>query len=456
MFISNKHQKIMEKVVKKVKPTKAEKERQRQLVEKIMKKLDEITPDDVSIELAGSTAKGTNLSGDMDFDIFMLFSKNYSVKDLMSLGIKYAKEFSKGNKYEIAYAQHPYLKTWVDGIEIDIVPSYKISDVSEMMTAVDRSPLHTKYINKNINEKQKDDVRLLKRFLKTQGIYGAEGRIQGFSGYLCELLIVKYGGFMELLDAATQWKDIPFLTLRDEKINENEAKKKYPDAAIIVIDPVDPERNVAASVSKTSLTVFIHTAKMFLNKPNIRAFFPVQEKINSGWINRQIKRRDSLIIGLEFDRPKGVVDDVLWPQLYKLAGKVQERMHQHKFEVFDIDVYADKKCLLLCELSIYSLPRIKKIQGPPLTQNNDVERFIRQHKVTEPIWFEHDKILAVGNRRYTHAIQIIEEMISKPKNNGVPPDICKVIKTSKILNIKTVKKKYIRFLFEYLKIRNVP
>ena len=455
MFISDKHEKVMQAAIKRIKPTEKEKAKQKQLAEKLIRRLDKITPSDISIELAGSTAKGTNLSGDMDFDIFMLFSKKYSVKELMSLGIKYAKRFSKGNKSEIAYAQHPYLRAWIEGIEIDIVPSYRISDVSEMLTAVDRSPLHTKYVNSKMNEKQKDDVRLLKRFLKTQGIYGAEGRIQGFSGYLCELLVLKYGSFMGLLDAATQWKGVPAIMLA-EKLNENEVRKKYPDAAMVVIDPVDPERNVAASVSKTSLTVLMHAAKMFLNKPGIRAFLPVQEKIDGKWIDRQVRCRDSLILGIEFERPKNIVDDILWPQLYKFAGKVADRMKENKFEVFDIDVYADGKCLLLCELSIYSLPKIRKIAGPPLTQKDDVERFIREHSVTEPIWFENERILAVGNRRYVHATQIIEEIIKKPKNNGVPPDILRVIKTSKILNIKDVKKKYTRFLFEYLKTRNVP
>ena len=455
MFISDKHEKIMQSTIKKIKPSEKEKAKQRQLADKLIKRLDKLTPADISIELAGSTAKGTNLSGDMDFDIFMLFSKKYSVNELMSLGIKYAKKFSKGNKSEIAYAQHPYLRAWIEGIEIDIVPSYKINDVSEMLTAVDRSPLHTRYINSKMDAKQKDDVRLLKRFLKTQGIYGAEGRIQGFSGYLCELLILKYGSLMELLDAATQWKGVPVITLA-EKLNENEVKKKYSDAAMIVIDPVDPERNVAASVSKTSLTVLMHTARMFLNKPSIRAFLPVQEKLDRRWIGKQVRCRDSLIFGIEFERPKNIVDDILWPQLYKFAGKVADRMKENKFEVFDIDVYADGKCLLLCELSIYSLPKIRKIIGPPLAQKDYVERFIREHSVTEPIWFENERILAVGNRRYTHATQIIEEIIKKPRNNGVPPDILKVIKTSKILNIRDVEKKYTRFLFEYLKTRNVP
>jgi tRNA nucleotidyltransferase (CCA-adding enzyme) len=457
MFISEKHEKIFQRVLKEIKPTEEERRKQLEVAEKIVKRLDELTPKDVKIELTGSTAKGTNLRGDMDFDVFMLFSKDYSLKDVLSLGLKYAKKFCGKNKYEIAYAQHPYLRTWVDGVEVDIVPSYKIDDISEMTTAVDRTPLHTKYVNRKITDKQRDEVRLLKKFLKTQKIYGAEGRIRGFSGYLCELLILKYGGILELFDAATRWRDQQVIIL-DEEPSESkvkELKNKFKDAALIVIDPVDPERNVAASVSKTSLSVFIYSAEMFLNKPSISAFLPSQEKINKKWIEKQLKLRDSLIIGLEFKRPD-VVEDILWPQLYRFAEKIKSKMEENDFKVFDIDIYANGKCMLLCEFSVYSLPRILKIYGPPLSQKENVQRFIRQHNVTEPIWFENERILAVGERKYTHVNEIIKEILKKPKENGVPPDVLKVIKTAKIINADKIKRNYTQFLFEYLKKRNVP
>lgn len=457
MFITEKHEKIFKRVLKEIKPTEEERKKQLEVAEKIVKRLDELTPKDVEIELTGSTAKGTNLRGDMDFDVFMLFSKNYLLKDVLSLGLKYAKKFCGKNKYEIAYAQHPYLRTWVDGVEVDIVPSYKIEDISEMTTAVDRTPLHTKYVNEKITDRQRDEVRLLKKFLKTQKIYGAEGKVKGFSGYLCELLILKYGGILELFDAAIRWRDKEVILLDEEPSESkiNELRSKFKDAALIVIDPVDPERNVAASVSKTSLSVFMYSADIFLNKPSIKAFLPSQEKVDKKWIEKQLRVRDSLIIGLEFNKPQ-VVDDILWPQLYKFIEKIKSKIEDNNFEVFDIDAYADRKCLLLCEFSVYSLPTILKIRGPPLSQKENVHRFIRQHNVTEPIWFENERILAVGRRKYTHVNEVIKDILKKPRENGVPPDILKVIKTAKLISSDKIKKDYSQFLFEYLKKRNIP
>jgi hypothetical protein len=52
--------------------------------------------------------------------------------------------------------------------------------------------------------------------------------------------------------------------------------------------------------------------------------------------------------------------------------------------------------------------------------------------------------------------EIIKEILKKPKENGVPPDVLKVIKTAKIINVDKIKHDYAQFLFEYLKKRNIP
>jgi len=454
MITGRNYQKVFDAVLKEVNPSASEAGKEKAFINRIMGKLDKITPKDVRIELAGSTAKGTNLKGDRDFDIFMLFSKDYSVKELMTLGVKYGKEFAKGHRYEIAYAEHPYVRTWVEGSEIDIVPSYKIEDISERLTSVDRSPLHTRYVNSRMTGQQKDDVRLLKRFLKAMGVYGAEGRIRGFSGYMCELLIIRHGSFTELLDEATKWRGVPVFNLTGPE--SRETADKFKDSAMVFIDPVDPDRNVAAAVSKTSLSMLIHSARMFLGKPSIKAFFPAPAKVDSKWMARQLKLRDSMIFAVEFDRPKGLVEDILWPQLYKFAGKTTERLKENNFEVFDSDICANGKCMVMFELSVHHLPEMKKVMGPPLWRDEDVESFIREHKVTEPIWFERDRILAVGKRKFTQADKVVKDILAKPAAYGVPPDVKKVIKTSKMLTVSEIAKKYPEFLFAYLKKRNVP
>ncbi|MEM2974791.1 MAG: CCA tRNA nucleotidyltransferase, partial [Candidatus Micrarchaeia archaeon] len=409
---------------------------------------------EIEIVLAGSTSRGTNLKGDRDFDVFMLFPKSYSEKELAALGLKWAKKVVKGKKWELAYAQHPYLRAWVDGREIDIVPSYKISKISEKATAVDRTPLHAAYILSHITEEQKDDVRLLKQFLKGAGIYGAEGKIQGFSGYLCELLILAYGSFIRFVQEIACLKEIPIFDPEGKRPREL-LIKLFPEAAMIYIDPVDSNRNVAAAVSKTSLSLLIYTSRKFLKQPSEKFFFPTSEKFDRKWMEKQLKGRDSEIITIEFECPK-VVEDIRWPQLYKFAHKISERAKDNKFSIFDSDVSEKgEKCIILFEFEVYRLPRIKKIVGPPLWYETDVEEFMRKHKVTEPIWFENDRILALDKRKFTRAWDLLKDIIKNPKSYGVPPDILTNMRSARLLDIKDIKKKYPEFLFAYLKKRNI-
>jgi len=451
---TGKYDKILAAVLKRIKPSPQEMKDDQEFISSFVKKLDAMTPKDVQIILAGSTSRGTNLRGDRDFDVFMLFPKTYSTKELMKYGLEWGKKIAKGSKWELAYAQHPYVRAWIEGHEMDIVPSYKISEISEKETAVDRTPLHAQYILSHIREEQKDDVRLLKKFLKGIGIYGAEGKIQGFSGYQCELLILAYGSFINFVKEIAILKEIPIFDPEFKKSREN-LIKMFPEAAMIYIDPVDSNRNVAAAVSKTSLSLLIYTARKFLKQPSEKFFFPSDEKLDKGWMEKQLKGRDSQIFAIEFNTPNSV-EDIRWPQYYKFAHKLADRAKDNNFSVFDTDVTEKKgKCIVVFEFEIYQLPRIKKVSGPPLWYEEDVEEFMKSHKVTEPIWFEHDKILALDKRKFVNAEGFLQDVVKKPAPYGVPPDILKNMKSAKLLDIKIVKKKYPEFLFAYLKKRNI-
>ena len=99
------------------------------------------------------------------------------------------------DSYEIRYAEHPYVHGIVKGVEVDVVPCYRLKDASRIKSAVDRTPFHHEWLKDRIKGKE-NEVRLLKGFLKANGLYGAEYKVRGFSGYLCELLIMFYGSFV--------------------------------------------------------------------------------------------------------------------------------------------------------------------------------------------------------------------------------------------------------------------
>ena len=88
-----------------------------------------------------------------------------------------------------------------NGYDIDLVPCYPYTQGAGLQSAVDRTPAHNEYVISSIDGRE-DEVLLLKQFLLARGIYGSELRTQGFSGYLCEILILKFGSFRGVLGTA--------------------------------------------------------------------------------------------------------------------------------------------------------------------------------------------------------------------------------------------------------------
>ena len=247
---------ILNEVLEKIRPDKKEIEK----IANISKKLkDKAVRENVEPLIVGSVAKETNLKG-ADIDLFIKFNKNI---DLKQKGLEIARKILPDGKE--LYAQHPYLRGEIEGIGLDVVPCYIINDSSNSISAVDRTPFHTKWVNDNIQGKE-DEVRLAKQFLKGAGAYGANAAVGGFSGYLVEILIIKYGNFKNLIEEISQWKP-PVIIQKVEGV---------PEAAMMLQDPVDEKRNVSAGVTLKGIGAAILASKAFLNKPTIEFFFPIR------------------------------------------------------------------------------------------------------------------------------------------------------------------------------------
>jgi len=391
-------------------------------------------PADVEVGVMGSVAKGTALSKNRDLDVFLLFPDKYSPQQVKTDGIKWAKKAMRGYRCELNYAQHPYLKVQMPGVKVDIVPSFKIKNHEKLKTAVDRSQLHTVWVKEKIDDKMRDDVRLLKQFLKTLGVYGAQSRIEGFSGYLCELLIIRYGSFENLLKEASVWGR-PVIDI--EKFHPHEqTQKMFEKAPMIVIDPVDKHRNVAAVVSATSLSRFVLAARGFISNPSRRFFFSKKESPKRGQILSAIKRRDTHMLILQFPPPK-LVEDVLWPQLKKSAHAIIAKLTRDEFRVFGHYFYADDShAFILLELMDWRLPALKRVLGPDISRSAHVGAFMKMHKNAENLHAEHERIVALERRKNVYPKDSVNEAIAKPKESGIPPDFAKALGKSRYRDSK--------------------
>ncbi len=322
---------LINQVLEKIRPESKEIEKITKISENL---LDKAKESKVEPLIVGSVAKGTNLK-DADIDLFIKFDSEINLKEQ---GLEIARKLLPDGKE--LYAQHPYLRGEIEGIGVDVVPCYSINDSSKSISAVDRTPFHTKWVNENINGKE-DEVRLTKQFLKGAGAYGANAAIGGFSGYLVEILVIKHGNFLNLVEEISKWKPPVMI----EKV------KNAPASAIMLRDPVDEKRNVAAGVTLRGLGAAVLASKAFLNNPAIEFFFP------------KTKTRESKGFVTTVTLPhSGGSDETVLPWLQKQGRKIYNAISN--FEPIAWNANLGNKCFLVFETAIVELPDIVPHKGP--------------------------------------------------------------------------------------------
>ncbi len=425
---------LEERVLERIRPKPGERDLLLKAYERIKSVIDEILREhgvDAEVTLQGSVAHDTWLSGERDLDVFVLFPREWSVEELRSKGFKILLEAAKLiGKYSLRYAEHPYVKVELDGVEADLVPAFRVEGPGDIRTAVDRTPLHTKFINDHLGEELRDHVRLLKRFLKGLGIYGAEVRVKGFSGYLSELLIINYGGFRELLEEASRWK----APVRVETINDPDVfrllSRKYPDSVMYVPDPVDPGRNVAAAVSLYSLVSFVVASKCYLVKPCMEYYFPRIRSIDLDF--SFIDNRCMVLIVFRNNTFRELSPDVIWGELGRVADRAVKLVQRFGFNVMDWSTWTDEMGLAVIgiEADMCSKEYPKLYTGPPYHAGRRVIDFISKHVLKGSIgpWIRRDgTLVALGARKYSSISELLHdrawEYLVAPHFRGSTPEI---------------------------------
>ncbi|MCE5296567.1 MAG: CCA tRNA nucleotidyltransferase, partial [Euryarchaeota archaeon] len=304
------------------------------------------------------------------------------------------------------YAEHPYSHGMFDGYEVDIVPCYKIDDTSKMMSAVDRTPFHTEYVIKNLKESQKDDVRILKQFMKGICAYGAEAKVEGFSGYLVELLIMKYGTFTDTITAASSWRNGTKLDL------DGRGDGKF-ETPLAFIDPVDRSRNVASALSMEKFSLFVHACNEYLKNPRRTFFFPgKRETLSADTIRKRLAELGHGALVATCPRPD-LVDDNLYPQAKKTLDGLTVQLRNEGFAVTDSAVYVGKSSVQLAYLiESMTLSDSKKRIGPPITMKNSEEFLARWRGVAVlGPYIEGGRWVAMVKRETTCAVEALKKSI---------------------------------------------
>lgn len=385
-------------MLERVKPSAAERKRLQDVSASLLCRIENLAHErglEIRAMLVGSAARGTWLAGDHDLDIFLGLDEDADLDAALEL----ARSVSSDRREK--YAEHPYVQARIDGFDVDLVPCYLVDDASHLRSAVDRTPFHNRYVGKRIPGRE-DEVLLLKQFLKGTGVYGSELRVGGFSGYLAELLVLCYGSFAAVIQAASLWR--PGLKLDLEGQGRVEQ-----DDPLVVVDPVDPGRNVAAALTLDKMLQFAAAARSFMARPDLDFFFAAPlAPLSDREIGARIEERKTLPLLIEFAAPD-VVEDVLYPQLRKAEISIRSLLERKGFSILRSDVctYGDRAALLL-EMEVWQLSRACRREGPPVWQADHVYRFLAAHpQILSGPYIKEGRVVVEEERRYASAADLL-------------------------------------------------
>ena len=315
---------------------------------------------EVEARFAGSFSKGTFLS-DPDLDLFLMFPDTVSEQEMRLIGLQAGEDILHGIRM---FSDHPYTRGNFEGLDVDMVPCFHIDSTAHLKSAVDRTPFHTDFINSHIDDEGRNQIRLLKKFMKGIGTYGAEQDSRGFSGYLCELLVIRFGSFRGVLEAASHWRAGTVIAV----------KGSGPEiiAPIVVYDPVDPKRNVASAVHLDTLSMFVFAARSYLAEPRMEFFFPNQRTpMSADELRETIEIHGSRLVTTIFDRPSAIEDN-LHSQLWKTQTAFVKKLNDFGFGMLRaVHRMDDDKMTVVFEIERDVLPKTFRHEGPPVWVNSD-------------------------------------------------------------------------------------
>jgi len=455
---------IRAEVLKRVNPSESERKKVQDLAKMLTSEVEKEAKErklEADVRVEGSVAKNTWLRDCPEIDVFIQVPKTVPREAFKTVCLEIAKKATEGYEQIERFAEHPYLEAIMNNVWVNIVPCYRVKQ-GKWISATDRTPFHTDYVKQYLDEKLGEETRLLKRFMKGIGVYGAEIKVGGFSGYLCELFVLHYGSFDEVLRAAGNWKEPIIIDHKGHYKNREDIKTVF-DEPIVMVDPVDKERNVAAAVRNDRLDEFIAASREFMKSPNIDYFYPSETMaLEKTELVDKIKERASAIIFIKFGG--SAVPDILWGQLYRSQKALRNLIINYDFKILVDSIWSDEKNLnvFVFELVSRFLPNMKHHLGPPLENRVGCESFLQKHTgadstVSGPR-IEDGRWIVDVKRQYTDVVELLNKtLIDGGKRAGVAEMVSKAMSESvqilvneEVMDMYSTSAEFAKFLTDYL------
>jgi len=456
-----------EDILSRILPTREEVARQKETIEQLTSLLDSEGRAKgfkfSFIEAQGSTGKKqTQLRGAADIDLFVgLKPRDY--RDLLDLPSKKrhraldmlmndlidkwfipAVSRAKVSQLEKTYSQHPYLSLKMHGLEIDILSCFDITqkelEREGVITAVDRTRHHTEFIAQRLDERSRENARILKSFVRAAHAYGdrcAVGRM-GFTGVTLEYVAILSESLEEAVDRLHSLDSIPI----DHENRSLEELRKIPtfrDDRMFVIDPTDATRNMASSLSSRAYSWVRHrieevwAAAAENRTKDVFDYFiesPVPDDEIPEWLADHA-------FAVEYASDGTVHYTILRDKLYRLSNRMRgeleaERAGETRFGQVLSEVYFEEDRYavgFLVENPTIDQEYLRR--GPKISIRKACTEFKESHPEAE----ERDGYLWTREKRkWTQARAMIEALLRKNRVAGLTPADRSVV-SRRVLNV---------------------
>ena len=369
---------------------------------------------EANIFVGGSVGKGSNLPGLHDIDIFVRFKEDGEISEMLQTVLE-----SCFKKIVRLKGSRDYFKVDLNGFEIEVVPVLYITRSNQAKNITDHSPFHVNW-SKRKSTNLVEDVKISKQFFRGIGAYGAESWIGGFSGHVIEILTVNYGGFKKLLTAISKWGDTAFADVEKHYSNEKLARASISESKqnspLLVIDPVDKERNAAAAVTKEKYDFLRAEVESFLKKPKLNSFEELV--ITDEDIKKLVKKNKLYLFSAKPESPKLDASGAKMLNHYK---KILRMFTENNFELIDSGFFWDKKNdgLIWFILNPKELSKKHILKGPPTYESSlNIMKFKEKYK-RRKIWREGYNYFVEVSRKYTKTNQIIRLVKAEEEFNSL-------------------------------------
>lgn len=384
-------------------PTAKETERIAAVAEEAKRLVEEKAgPEVTKVVFGGSFAKGTWLRGDADVDIFVKVKPSVDEQTFEKLGVELGMAALKKHGAHLRYSDHPYVEASVKGIRVNVVPCYDV-EKGKWKSAADRSTFHTDYVTGAFDEHKRAHARLLKKFLKGAGIYGAEISTGGFSGYVSEVLVARYGSLEGVLAAATEFVPGHVIAVSEYDLD---VVKGF-SSPLVIIDPVDPRRNLGTAISPECVGRFILAARAFLKKPSLRFFSGQKANVN--------KKLYPQVLVAEFSHRKRS-PDTIWGQMKRSQNAIAKQLEIAGFAVLRSTCATDEQThgVFAFLLESRTLPTYTSRKGPEIFRAKDVDSFVAKAKSPLAMWADKEmRVSTIVKRKETDAGALVKALLRK-------------------------------------------